>query len=267
MTTDIKNLFLYGCSHYKRNCEVYAKCCKKWYKCNICHNEKNKDHLLVIADIKRIKCLFCNKVQLPKEYCSNDNCNKKFGNYFCNKCIIYNNNSNLYHCDKCNRCIYNYEDNVIHCDICNFCDTNETHICIENKLNDNCGICMNNMINCQKKITILECGHPIHNTCLNDYIYNILYISKNKKLLCPICRHIVIDIDKYDNYKKYNEYEMNKYNNTIRNTNLIRPISYSYNTESDNTESDIEDNIEINYESLIEIILENNILHILDEFD
>jgi RING finger/CHY zinc finger protein 1 len=29
----------YRCKHYKRKCEKMAPCCKKYYRCRLCHNE------------------------------------------------------------------------------------------------------------------------------------------------------------------------------------------------------------------------------------
>lgn len=29
-----------GCEHYKRNCLVEAPCCKIFYSCKLCHDEK-----------------------------------------------------------------------------------------------------------------------------------------------------------------------------------------------------------------------------------
>lgn len=231
MSANIKEKLLYGCQHYKRNCNTYLKCCKKWYKCNICHDE-NCDHDIDISTIKRIKCLYCNKTQLPKQYCNNINCGKKLGEYFCNKCFIYSNDIEtepLYHCDKCNRCIHGEESKFSHCDTCNFCyDINEYHICIENKLMSDCSICLTNMKNSEKKITTLLCGHAIHSNCFDLYVDNIICENGNRKLFCPICRTILLNMDNYTDYIVDDTYtETNTYNTEVINNNFSLPITYN----------------------------------------
>ena len=225
METNI-NSNLYGCSHYKRGCDVYARCCKKWYHCNLCHDEHNT-HKMDVDNIKRIKCLYCFKIQAPKQYCNNLNCNKCLGNYYCHKCMIYNDehpSKKMFHCDSCKICLYGQHSLFKHCKKCDYCYENTTsHICLENKIKNNCGICLDNMYRSYKKLTMLKCGHAIHTECINSYINNIIYKSKRKKLYCPICREIIINIDEYNDYNS--DTEMNTYNNTYRYNHLLRPIT------------------------------------------
>lgn len=231
MATNIKNNFLYGCPHYKRNCNVYLKCCKKWYKCNICHDDKN-DHNIDISTIKRIKCLYCNKIQLPKQYCNNANCGKILGEYFCDKCLIYSNDTHsnpLYHCDKCNRCIHGDKSKFVHCDKCNFCySEDEYHICIEDKLMNDCSICLSNMEHSQKKITTLLCGHLIHSDCFDLYVDNVICEMGQRRLFCPICRIVLLNMDNYIDYIVDDNYiETNTYNTESILTNIIIPVTYN----------------------------------------
>ena len=33
-----------GCTHYKRNCEVLAPCCQRFFTCHLCHDEAGTAH-------------------------------------------------------------------------------------------------------------------------------------------------------------------------------------------------------------------------------
>ncbi|CAL1206487.1 unnamed protein product [Candida parapsilosis] len=51
--------------------------------------------------VKHILCMHCQTPQVPdNNYCIN--CEQELANYFCNKCILYDNdvNKDIYHCDK-----------------------------------------------------------------------------------------------------------------------------------------------------------------------
>lgn len=263
METNINNKYLYGCSHYKRGCKIYAKCCKKWYNCNLCHDEQ-QSHQIDIESIKRIKCSYCCKIQSPKQYCNNLNCQKCLGEYYCSKCIIYSNkhiHKKIFHCDKCHICLYGNKSKFKHCDICDYCyKKNTTHICIENKIKNNCGICMNNMYKSQKELTILNCGHAIHTKCINNYIENIIYKSKKKKLFCPICRYIIINLNDYTDYNS--DSEMNIYC-TNRYNYLLRPLNIRSNYIQ--LESDNEDDIINNYSNID--IIEQEIISARQELE
>lgn len=225
MKTNI-NSNLYGCSHYKRGCSFFARCCKRWYNCHLCHNEQNT-HKIDITKIKRIKCSYCKKVQIPKQYCSNDNCNKCLGKYFCDKCLIYNDeypDKSMFHCNDCNICLYGESTHYKHCNKCDYCYTdNGSHICFENKIKKDCGICLEEMYKSNQELTILKCGHAIHTNCINDYTENLIYIYKKKHVNCPICRMLIININNYNN-PYYNDIIItNIYNNNeSRFSNLIR---------------------------------------------
>jgi len=280
METNI-NKNLYECSHHKRGCDIYAKCCKKWYKCNICHDEKNT-HKIDVNNIKRIKCLYCFKIQLPKQYCSNLNCNKCLGTYYCSKCVIYSNEhpkKMMFHCDKCEICLYGNKVLFKHCKTCDYCyENNVPHKCIENKIKNNCGICLDEMYKSQKSLTILICGHAIHSDCINNYIENVIYTSKKKKVYCPICRDIIINIDEYVDYNS--DSETNIYNNSCGYTNLLRPISIRQNyivLDNNNETENILTNIDriaqeildarmqFDIQNSINMILSNNVINMNNE--
>lgn len=213
----------YECQHYKRGCDIFTKCCKKWYHCNKCHNDENT-HKLNIKDIDKIKCLYCLKIQKPKQYCSNAKCKKCLGAYFCNICMIYTDevsHKKIFHCNDCNVCLYGDKLIIKHCHLCNYCYVNSEsdHTCIPNTMKNNCSICLDFMGNNEQEITILECGHAIHTQCMNDYIESVIIIEKQNIITCPICRKVLIDLDKYaiTNY----ETENNLYHNSSNVYNVL----------------------------------------------
>ena len=223
MSSNLNNN-LSECSHYKNGCSLFTACCKCWYKCKICHNEKNS-HRIEPKNIKKIQCMYCSKQQKPSKCCSDKKCDKIFGKYFCDKCIVYENNilnDSMFHCAKCNMCFYGSSDIFIHCQKCNYCyNRNIEHICMENKIDNKCGICLENMKGLKKKITILCCGHAIHEECINEYIHNIIHISENYKVYCPLCRIVILDTKNYDNF--YNNEKINK---IYTNDTDINKLSY-----------------------------------------
>ena len=274
MKTNMNNN-LYECSHYKQEYEIYTKCCKKWYKCKSCHNKKNT-HILDISKISRIKCLYCFKKQDPKQYCNNIECGKYLGIYYCKKCMIFNNNyieNKIFHCNKCNRCLNSNSEITTHCNICNCCyENNLPHICSDNKLNNNCGICIENIIKPLEKLTILKCGHIIHKFCMDDYVNHSIFVSKKKKIFCPICRDNILNIQNYSDYNS--DMETNIYNNNALYHNLLRsvPIRHNYirldgsnneNTVSDELHSNIDIIAQEIYNARIEILIANDIETIL----
>ena len=229
METSINNN-LYECSHYKRGCKIFTRCCKKWYTCHLCHDEIN-NHNIDIDTIKRIKCLYCDKIQKNRQYCIK--CNKCLGKYFCIKCKIYDNdytNKEIYHCNKCNMCLLGNRKKFLHCDICDFCySKNINHICLENKTKTNCSICLDFMHKSSKEeLYMLKCGHVLHLKCINGLIQNIICISEEKKVNCPLCRDVILELNSDDSDSDssiINTY----YNNNNNNNVFIMPIMNNFN--------------------------------------
>lgn len=70
---------IFGCSHYQRNCYLLAECCKEWFVCRVCHDEKydeidiylqgNIDHNInnIMEIISKLKTLVLNQKMLIME--------------------------------------------------------------------------------------------------------------------------------------------------------------------------------------------------------
>lgn len=180
-----------GCQHYQRNCKVECSICHKWYTCRFCHDEVQTHHLKR-ENIKFILCMFCFEPQHPQQYCVH--CNKELSKYYCDKCILYDNDpmKNIYHCDKCGICRLGMglNQDYFHCDSCNACisiDLQKNHVCIENSTKSNCPICDEFMFNSNEKVVFMTCGHPIHDKC---YKQHTLHSYK-----CPTCSKTITNME------------------------------------------------------------------------
>ena len=91
------------CKHYKRECNIVAKCCGKVYGCRLCHDE-NENHKIDRYATEEIVCKKCETRQPVSNKCIN--CGIKFGKYFCGKCRLWNDNNEdeVFHCDDCKVC-------------------------------------------------------------------------------------------------------------------------------------------------------------------
>jgi RING finger and CHY zinc finger domain-containing protein 1 len=180
------------CSHYENGCELFAKCCGKFYPCRHCHNENNdfgkEAHELNPEDIDLLKCIKCSNEQKISNKCTK--CDSKFGEYFCEICKIFlNKDVSVFHCDECKLCRIGNKEEYFHCKKCDCCkhiSFKDNHICSENQLDQSCPVCLEYLKNSKEIITILTCKHIIHVKCLGKMIE-----SGQKK--CPICNCSVID--------------------------------------------------------------------------
>ncbi|KAH3694231.1 hypothetical protein DPMN_081671 [Dreissena polymorpha] len=86
--------------------EYLAPCCKKFYKCRVCHDENETHDETYVIDrkaVELIKCSMCDLVQNVRNIC--ESCNVVFGKYFCEKCRLYDDeDKGQFHCDECGLC-------------------------------------------------------------------------------------------------------------------------------------------------------------------
>jgi RING finger/CHY zinc finger protein 1 len=183
-----KILFDDNCNHASRGCKIISPCCDKIYYCRKCHDEEmynnNNDvksqHNLISKNIKKIICKDCNTTQDSKQYC--ESCGLCFGKYYCNICNIFEDEKNIFHCDKCGNCRIGDVSHYKHCDKCGTClplahfNRNK---CIEDIANSDCPICFESLENYSNGFFPMNCGHMIHSECFYKYI------QTNDK--CPLC--------------------------------------------------------------------------------
>lgn len=174
------------CSHYVHHCKLKTMCCNKIFDCHRCHNsayEYAADHHVCTSFQIKIICKLCDTEQEIAKNCVS--CNVQFGNYFCEKCCLYDDtDKQQYHCDKCGLCRVGL-GSFSHCDVCGCC-MNNSHICSKDLLKNNCPICTEDLFTSQDQPNRLNCGHFMHKTCLESYI------KTNYK--CPICFKSMCDM-------------------------------------------------------------------------
>ncbi|KAF8820105.1 CHY zinc finger domain-containing protein [Cardiosporidium cionae] len=113
---------------------------------------------------------------IPAEFCSQ--CKSKFGEYWCSICNFWDDegtNKQIFHCDRCGICRVGGRENYFHCDVCQCCLENDDIL-------HRCSICYDGMFHSTDSIAILQCGHALHNDCMQNYIK-----SWSRKPGCPIC--------------------------------------------------------------------------------
>lgn len=197
-----------GCKHYQRTCEILAPCCNIFYVCHLCHDAQYKGvkgpgclvEMLDRKQIKTIRCMSCSKVQDSKQKC--EDCENVFGNYFCGKCNLFENNpkKDIYHCDGCGICRLGKQGQYYHCDKCKVCLSQamkSSHKCAEDSMNQNCPICLENLFYSRKSSTLLDCcNNWIHLHCFNKYM--------GTSQVCPLCSKSLVKMSKefIDHYDK-----------------------------------------------------------------
>lgn len=179
-----------GCRHYRRHCRIIAPCCRTSYWCRHCHNEASGacGHEVDRRQIEQVICQQCDNVQLPGKSCRE--CGQVFGAYFCSVCNFWDDDGlerKVFHCQSCGICRVGGRENYFHCETCGSCypmEIRSTHTCVENAMRQNCPICLQDLFQSTIQVTILQCGHTIHQECLRDLQMSFAGLQS---LRCPIC--------------------------------------------------------------------------------
>ncbi|XP_048602412.1 E3 ubiquitin-protein ligase MIEL1-like isoform X3 [Brassica napus] len=197
----------FGCEHYRRRCQIRAPCCNEVFPCRHCHNETTTilpllkqstlrnifdRHELVRQDVKHVICSVCDTEQPVAQVCSN--CGVNMGEYFCNICKFYDDNTEKeqFHCDDCGICRVGGRENFFHCKKCGSCygiGLRNNHRCVEDSMRHHCPICYEYLFDSLKETTVMKCGHTMHCDCYHEML-------KRDKFCCPICSRSVIDMSK-----------------------------------------------------------------------
>mmetsp|Transcript_98789 Transcript_98789/g.205933 ORF Transcript_98789/g.205933 Transcript_98789/m.205933 type:complete len:342 (+) Transcript_98789:68-1093(+) len=191
-----------GCRHYRRRCRIVAPCCGETYWCRHCHNDAQSGHGASSHEVDRraireVQCLRCSALVPPGKTCRS--CNQTLADYFCGTCNLWDDEGDekkIFHCSGCGICRLGGRDRYFHCDTCGSCYPTEisaTHTCVENAMRQNCPICMQDLFQSTLQVTILDCGHTIHQGCLLELQTSFAGLQS---LRCPICGQ---SLYKYDN--------------------------------------------------------------------
>eukprot|EP00741_Cyanophora_paradoxa_P007218 tig00001094_g6984.t1 len=72
-----------GCSHYRRNCKLRAKCCGKIFSCRFCHDEAT-GHAMDRYATEEMLCMHCKTLQPIAATCRSSKCKgKQMAKYYC----------------------------------------------------------------------------------------------------------------------------------------------------------------------------------------
>ncbi|KAL5791733.1 hypothetical protein ACOSP7_000327 [Xanthoceras sorbifolium] len=190
----------HGCEHYRRRCKIRAPCCYKIFPCRHCHNEAvsslsnpKEHHELVRRDVKQVVCSLCNTEQQVAQICSN--CGVKMGEYFCNICKFYDDETSKgqFHCDDCGICRVGGRSEFFHCQKCGSCysvSVQNNHVCVENSMKNYCPVCYEYLFDSIKGSTVMNCGHTMHSDCFRA-------MADQNQYRCPICSKTVINMSDY----------------------------------------------------------------------
>jgi len=175
------------CQYYpERKCTLLCNICKQFYHCRFCHNE-SQDHKFDRHNVKSIKCMDCKILQIPQQSC--ENCGIEFGKYYCDKCYLYCESTDVFHCDGCKICRKGPQEDYQHCHKCSMCIRVEAlndHVCFESTFEGDCAICGDSLFDMRQYGSLLKCGHAIHQNCMQQYV------SSNYR--CPLCKKSMVDM-------------------------------------------------------------------------
>lgn len=178
------------CQYYpNRKCLLECIQCKKFYHCRFCHND-TENHKFDRHHVDFVKCIECDYTQSPTQQCTNKECGVMFGQYYCDICHLYSDHTNVYHCDGCGICRKGPQENFEHCTKCNMCISISVkdHKCFSNTFEGNCAICNYGLFDMIGYGSLLQCGHAIHSSCMQQYI------ASNYR--CPLCKKSMVDMTK-----------------------------------------------------------------------
>lgn len=73
-----------------------------------------------------------------------------------------------------------------------FLDISTHKACVSSKMSSQCVFCLDDMDDERLTIMLDGCKHRMHTSCFMDYIKH--NINKQDDIVCPICRHVVINM-------------------------------------------------------------------------
>jgi len=179
--------------------------CDEVFWCRHCHNAvKNggdtppdQQHELDRFRLREVVCMRCSERQPAGPSCVK--CKQPFSSYYCDKCHLWDDGAHqkqTFHCDRCGICRVGGRENFFHCDTCGSCypvSIRDTHKCIERAMHQDCPVCLENLFNSTRVVTILRnCGHTIHQECLTRLTSDFSGLSS---LRCPLCSASIMSND------------------------------------------------------------------------
>lgn len=176
-----------GCDHYITGCELECSECNKFFGCRRCHDEQVVDHQFNKFATRRVRCRFCGLEQKFQQTC--EGCGESFGGQICDVCKYVAGFSDdgkpKFHCQQCNACNVGYQQFTVHCPQCNMCLSTrhaQKHVC---RPSGECCVCLADLQSSKFPRRTLQCGHSLHEFCLDGLMLNQIY-------KCPICKRFML---------------------------------------------------------------------------
>ena len=188
-----------GCKHYRRGAMLIAPCCDQAFVCRLCHDE-NSDHQIDRFAVKEMICMHCETRQSIGQRCCNKDCEELLGDYYCDICHLFSSDGKeIFHCKDCGLCRIGKGLGIDykHCNECSSCihiDLFDTHKCITNALKSKCAVCCEEMFTSTEPVSLLQCGHYIHASCLQSTI------EQMDCMTCPVCKKTICDMTTHWRY-------------------------------------------------------------------
>mgnify|MGYP002841576284 CR=1 FL=1 len=136
-----------------------------------------------------IRCTGCKNYK-PDVDENNPKCKTIFGEYYCQICRLWSSSKEpVYHCEHCGICRKGKQSDFFHCHKCEGCfskHSQQTHTCVEKSLHSQCPVCREEMFASLQPISVLPCGHTMHQQCMKNYLQT--------NYRCPLCKKSVGDL-------------------------------------------------------------------------
>ncbi len=176
-----------GCSHYARDCQLFAPCCQTFYTCRLCHDDAVADHTLDRYSVRAMRCFHCGRRQPIRQKCRY--CKRLLAEYYCHICHLFIGKSTrklAFHCDQCGMCRAGKKDAWRHCVTCGTCvpKRGQQHRCRADFMKQNCPICLEDLMQTVRQSCTLPCGHLIHEHCLRE-------MQRQGQWRCGVCQRAI----------------------------------------------------------------------------
>jgi len=127
--------------------------------------DPQKRHRLDRKLVTEVVCALCDTRQPVAQECSS--CGVSFGRYSCMQCNFFDDDTTKqqFHCSDCGICRVGGRANFFHCGTCNCCystSLRDSHVCVTNSMHQNCPVCFEYLFDSIRPISVLPCGHTIH---------------------------------------------------------------------------------------------------------
>ncbi|KAK6927428.1 Zinc finger, CHY-type, partial [Dillenia turbinata] len=206
-----RGLMQIGCPHSRRRCRIRAPCCNEIFDCRHCHNEaknhidvdQKERHDMPCHQVQQVICSLCGFEQEVRQVCNN--CGVCMGKYLCETCKLHLRTSIIAMAVEYAELA---DENIFHCYKCGCCYSillKNNHPCVEGAMHHDCPVCFEYLFESRNDVTVMLCGHTIHQNCLKEMqdashyillLFSASFLYFSPKYACPLCSKSVCDMSK-----------------------------------------------------------------------